>query len=150
MQKYVPSYGDQPNDVQHVVKCPLIFFILSSRLRVFSIIDGYFSDFRDKFRGYHVRLPTSCAQTLGSDIRIRNDCPQSLVPSIAMKHQSSCVSVLQCGVILFIEKLISAIGYTCYRGYSRRRYVIKKSCTELESHLETKCEKEFCAHISKA
>ncbi len=23
VQKYVPSYGDQPNDVQHVVKCML-------------------------------------------------------------------------------------------------------------------------------
>ncbi|KAL4248987.1 P-loop containing nucleoside triphosphate hydrolase [Abortiporus biennis] len=33
VQKYVPSYGDQPNDVQHVVKY-----------------------FRDKFRGYHKRL----------------------------------------------------------------------------------------------
>lgn len=32
VQKYVPSYGDQPNDVQHVVKY-----------------------FRDKFRGYHKR-----------------------------------------------------------------------------------------------
>ncbi|CDO68221.1 hypothetical protein BN946_scf184913.g11 [Trametes cinnabarina] len=32
--KYVPSYGDQPNDVQHVTKY-----------------------FRDKFRGYHLRPP---------------------------------------------------------------------------------------------
>ena len=31
VKRYVPSYGDQPNDVQHVVKY-----------------------FRDKFRGYHV------------------------------------------------------------------------------------------------
>ncbi|KAI0073919.1 G-protein alpha subunit [Panus rudis PR-1116 ss-1] len=36
VQKYVPSYGDQPNDVQHVVKY-----------------------FRDKFRGYHKRLSPS-------------------------------------------------------------------------------------------
>lgn len=33
VSKYVPSYGDQPNDVQHVTKY-----------------------FRDKFRGYHKRL----------------------------------------------------------------------------------------------
>ncbi|KAJ3474232.1 hypothetical protein NLI96_g12577 [Meripilus lineatus] len=33
VQKYVPSYGEQPNDVAHVVKY-----------------------FRDKFRGYHKRL----------------------------------------------------------------------------------------------
>ena len=28
VQKYVPSYADQPNDVTHVVKCMLIVSIL--------------------------------------------------------------------------------------------------------------------------
>lgn len=27
VQKYVPSYGDQPNDVQHVVKCAYSMFL---------------------------------------------------------------------------------------------------------------------------
>ncbi|KAI0703479.1 G-protein alpha subunit [Cytidiella melzeri] len=49
--KYVPSYGDQPNDVQHVVKY-----------------------FRDKFRGYHKRLspkprPFYCHETSVIDTR---------------------------------------------------------------------------------
>lgn len=29
VSKYVPSYGDQPNDVQHVVKCGSFVLILS-------------------------------------------------------------------------------------------------------------------------
>jgi len=51
VQKYVPSYGNQPNDVQHVVKY-----------------------FRDKFRGYHKRLspkprPFYCHETSVVDTR---------------------------------------------------------------------------------
>ncbi|KAI0338804.1 G-alpha-domain-containing protein [Trametopsis cervina] len=51
VQKYVPSYGDQPNDVPHVVKY-----------------------FRDKFRGYHKRLspkprPFYCHETSVIDTR---------------------------------------------------------------------------------
>ncbi|EKM50981.1 uncharacterized protein PHACADRAFT_262889 [Phanerochaete carnosa HHB-10118-sp] len=51
VQKYVPSYGDQPNDVPHVVKY-----------------------FRDKFRGYHKRLspkprPFFCHETSVIDTR---------------------------------------------------------------------------------
>lgn len=49
--KYVPSYGDQPNEITHVTKCT---FLSCSRLRR-KMIDCARVDFRDKFRGYHVR-----------------------------------------------------------------------------------------------
>ncbi|OBZ73276.1 Guanine nucleotide-binding protein alpha-4 subunit [Grifola frondosa] len=54
--KYVPSYGDQPNDIQHVTKY-----------------------FRDKFRGYHT-VTKDAAVLLARDVRhrhavyIRNPC----------------------------------------------------------------------------
>ena len=44
VKRYVPSYGDQPNDVQHVVKY-----------------------FRDKFRGYDLTECVRCV-TLTADV----------------------------------------------------------------------------------
>ena len=53
--KYVPSYGDQPNDVPHVTKCthsPLLSSHLHGGRADVCVAHA---DFRDKFRGYHVR-----------------------------------------------------------------------------------------------
>ena len=51
--KYVPSYGEQPNEVGAVTKC-MSTTILLYALRDADSMCG--TDFRDKFRGYHVRV----------------------------------------------------------------------------------------------
>ena len=60
--KYVPSYADQPNDVQHVVKCTLSIDdeIACSEASLCADVDDDFEDFRDKFRGYHVSTSVPC------------------------------------------------------------------------------------------
>lgn len=51
VQKYVPSYGDQANDVSRVVKCELPSIFCNR----YHMLTGLFSvDFYEKFRGYHV------------------------------------------------------------------------------------------------
>lgn len=49
VKKFVPSYGDQPNEFHSVVKCKF-----QSERYLTSISTIFLTDFRDKFRGYHV------------------------------------------------------------------------------------------------
>ena len=66
--KYVPSYGDQPNDVQNVTKCGCASSLLGRSALMWLTIPvlllrycayvmmGCTTDFKEKFRGYHVRI----------------------------------------------------------------------------------------------
>jgi hypothetical protein len=53
VQKFVPSYGDAPNDLEHVTKCkPYLQFSMSA----LNWLHGH-TDFKEKFRAYQVRGP---------------------------------------------------------------------------------------------
>lgn len=51
VQKYVPSYGDAPNDIMHVTKCERCF----QGAVGFNISLIRSADFKEKFRAYQVR-----------------------------------------------------------------------------------------------
>ena len=56
--KYVPSYGDQPNDITNVTKCTYPSDSPPPRFGRLTYLCA-FVDFRDEFRGYHVSVPVS-------------------------------------------------------------------------------------------
>lgn len=56
VQTYVPTYGAHPNDLEHVVKCTSVTLVSTPLAHTMS-------DFRDKFRAYHVRCTSRISYT---------------------------------------------------------------------------------------
>jgi hypothetical protein len=54
VKKYVPTYGELPNDVENVTKCQFLA-VLETAFGAQPSPISFIADFKEKFRAYHVR-----------------------------------------------------------------------------------------------
>lgn len=85
VQTYVPSYGSNANDLEHVVKCTSI----TSLGPPFVITPV--TDFREKFRAYHVRRRSIACECVLMTLSDRDACRPSNAPFFVMKPRPSYV-----------------------------------------------------------